>query len=145
MFANCILFVTFCSMGTLVRRKKTWRYSGRKVLELGLLMRDISVYVSCKFEMYIFKTALVISENVRIAFLYVLSIYSFSCMFHLTERYYFALSHISPAPVAQVLQHQQRLSCLVLSDIRHALASLLLYILSLANKSEKSSDNNHRL
>ena len=38
-------------------------------------MRDIPVYVSCKFEMYIFKIALVISENVRIAFLYVLSIY----------------------------------------------------------------------
>ena len=38
-------------------------------------MRDIPVYVSCKFEMYIFKIALVISENVRIAFLYVLSIF----------------------------------------------------------------------
>ena len=38
-------------------------------------MRDIPVYVSCKFEMYILKIALVISENVRIAFLYVLSIY----------------------------------------------------------------------
>ena len=75
MFANCILFATFCSMGTLVRRKKTWRYSARKVLEFCLLMRDIPVYVSCKFEMYIFKIALVISDNVRIAFLYVLSIY----------------------------------------------------------------------
>ena len=75
MFANCILFVTFCSMGTLVRRKKTWRYSARKVLKFGLLMRDIPVYVSCKFEMYIFKIALVISENLRIAFLYVLSIF----------------------------------------------------------------------
>ena len=76
MFANCILFVTFCSMGTLVRGKKIWRYSARKVLEFGLLMRDIPVYVSCKFEIYIFKIALVISENVRIAFLYVLSIYN---------------------------------------------------------------------
>ena len=75
MFANCILFATFCSMGTLVRRKKTWRYSARKVLKFGLLKRDIPVYVSCKFEMYIFKIALVISEDVRIAFLYVLSIY----------------------------------------------------------------------
>ena len=74
MFANCILFATFCSMGTLVRRKKTWRYSTRKVLEFSLLMRDIPVYVSCKFEMYIIKIALVISENVRIAFHYVLSI-----------------------------------------------------------------------
>ena len=26
-------------------------------------------------------------------------------MFHLSERYYFAYSHISPAPVAQVVQH----------------------------------------
>ena len=75
MFANCILFATFCSMGTLVRRKKTWRYSARKVMEFGQLMIDILVYVSCKFEMYIFKIAQVISENVRIAFLYVLSIH----------------------------------------------------------------------
>ena len=74
MFANCILFATFCSMGTLVRRKKTRRYSAWKVMEFGLLMKDILVYVSCKFEMYIFKIAQVISENVRIAFLYVLSI-----------------------------------------------------------------------
>ena len=77
MFANCILFVTFCSMGTLVRRNKTWHYSAQKVMEFGLLMRDIPVYVSCKFEMYFFKITLVqvISENVRIAFLYVLSIF----------------------------------------------------------------------
>ena len=74
MFANCILFVTFCSMGTLIQRKKTWRYSARKVMEFGRLMIDILVYLSCKFEMYIFKIAQVISENVRIAFLYVLSI-----------------------------------------------------------------------
>ena len=77
MFANCILFATFCSMGTLVRLNKIWRYSARKVLDFGLLIRDIPVYVSCKFEMCISKIALVISENVRIAFLYVLSIYTF--------------------------------------------------------------------
>ena len=35
---------------------------------------DILVYVSCKFEMYIFEIAQVIGENVPIAFLYVLSI-----------------------------------------------------------------------
>ena len=75
MFANCIFFVTFCSMGALVRRRKTWRYSARKVMACGLLMADIPVYVSCKFQMYIFKIALVISENVCIAFLCVLSIY----------------------------------------------------------------------
>ena len=74
MFANCILFATFCSMGTLVRRKKTLRYSARKVMEFGQLMLDILINVSFKFEMYIFKTAQVINENVRIAFLYVLSI-----------------------------------------------------------------------
>ena len=62
-------------MGTLVRRKKTWRYSAPKVMEFGQLMTDILVNVSCKFEMYIFKIAQVINENVRIAFLFVLSIY----------------------------------------------------------------------
>ena len=36
---------------------------------------DIPVYVSCKFKMYNFKIALVISETVCIAFLFVLSIY----------------------------------------------------------------------
>ena len=75
MFANCILFATFCSMGTLVRRKKIWRYCDRKVMEFGQLMIDILVNVSCKFEMYIFKITQAIIENVRIAFLYVLSIY----------------------------------------------------------------------
>ena len=43
-------------------------------MEFGLLKADIPVYVSYKFEMYIFKIALVINENVCIAFLYVLSI-----------------------------------------------------------------------
>ena len=43
-------------------------------MEFGLLMTDIPVYVACKFEMYIFKIALDISEDVCIAFLYVLSI-----------------------------------------------------------------------
>ena len=73
MFVNCIFFATFCSMGALVRRKK-WRYSTRKVMEFGKLMTVILVYVSCKFEMYIFKIARVISENVSIAFLNALSI-----------------------------------------------------------------------
>ena len=74
MFANFILFVTFCSMGSLVRRKKTWRYSARKVMEFDQLMADILVYGSCKFEMYIFEIAQVIGENVPIAFLSVLGI-----------------------------------------------------------------------
>ena len=75
MFANCILFATFCSMGTLVRRKKTWRYSARNVLEFGQLMADIPDYVSCKFKKYILEIAQVFGENVPIAFLYVLSIF----------------------------------------------------------------------
>ena len=46
-------------------------------MEFSLLMTDIPVYVFCKFEMSIIKYALhvVISKNVRIAFLYILSIY----------------------------------------------------------------------
>ena len=43
-------------------------------MEFSQLMIDIIVNVSCKFEMYIFKIAQVINENVRMAFLYVLSI-----------------------------------------------------------------------
>ena len=74
MCANCILFATFCSMGSLVRRKKTCRYSARKVMEFSQLMANILVYESCKFEMNIFEIAQVIGENVHIAFLYVLSI-----------------------------------------------------------------------
>ena len=44
-------------------------------MEFDQLMTDILVYVSCQFEMYIFELAQVISENIRIAFLYVLSIF----------------------------------------------------------------------
>ena len=43
-------------------------------MEFGQLMADIPVYVSCKFEKYIFEIAIVIGEYVPIAFLYVLSI-----------------------------------------------------------------------
>ena len=43
-------------------------------MEFGQLMADIRFYVSFKFEMYIFKIAQVIDENVPIAFLYVLCI-----------------------------------------------------------------------
>ena len=45
-------------------------------MEFGLPMTDIQVYVSCKFEMYTFQIALVISENVCIASLYVLYVLS---------------------------------------------------------------------
>ena len=82
MLAYCISFATFCSMGTLVRRRRTWRYSARKVMEFGQLMTDIPVYVSCKFEIYIHKNALFICENVCIAFLYVLSIYGLKVFQH---------------------------------------------------------------
>ena len=43
-------------------------------MEFGQLMIDILVNISCKFEMFIFKIAEVINDNVRIAFLYVLRI-----------------------------------------------------------------------
>ena len=46
-------------------------------MEFGLLMTNIPVYISCKCVMYIFKIALVASEKVSIAFLYVLSIFWF--------------------------------------------------------------------
>ena len=72
------MLIAYClrlfSMGTFVRRKKTYRYSARKVLEFSQLKIDILVYDSCKFEMYIFEIAQVICENVPIAFLYVLNI-----------------------------------------------------------------------
>ena len=51
-------------------------------MEFGKRMKDILVNVSCKFEMYIFKIAQVINENVRIAFLYVLSILMWGIKFH---------------------------------------------------------------
>ena len=44
-------------------------------MEFSQLKIDILVYVFCKFEMYIFKIAQVISENICIAFLYVLRIF----------------------------------------------------------------------
>ena len=75
MCANFILFATFCSMGTLVRRKKTYRCSARTVMEFSQLIADIPVYESCNLKIYIFEIAQVIGENVPIAFLYVLSIY----------------------------------------------------------------------
>ena len=92
MSAYCILFATFCSMGTLVRRRKTWRYSAQKVVEYGQLMIDILVNVSCKFEMYIFKIAQVVIENVRIAFLYVLSIILLNFM-NIQVKYFFLSDH----------------------------------------------------
>ena len=82
MFANCILFATFCSMGTPVLRKKTWRYGARKVMEFSQRMANILAYVSCKFEMYIFEIAQVIGENVPFAFLYVLSIEPYTFFMH---------------------------------------------------------------
>ena len=43
-------------------------------MEFSQLMADIPVYVSCKFEKYIFEIAQGIDETVHIAFLCVLSI-----------------------------------------------------------------------
>ena len=44
-------------------------------MKFGQLMIDILANVSCKFVMYIYIIAKVINKNVRIVFLYVLSIY----------------------------------------------------------------------
>ena len=43
-------------------------------MDFGLIRTDIQIYVSYKFEMYISKTAPVINENERFAYLYVLNI-----------------------------------------------------------------------
>ena len=56
-------------------------------MEFGLLMTDIPVYVSCKFEMYIFKIALIKSGNICIAFLYVLSIIKIHVIIIIKARY----------------------------------------------------------
>ena len=55
-------------------------------MEIGQLMIDILLEVSCKFEMYIFKIAQVINENVHIAFLYVLSIHILRYNKYLEDR-----------------------------------------------------------
>ena len=77
MFANCIFVATFFLWVPLFEEIKhsVTGYSAQKVMKFGVLVTDIPVYVSCKFKKYIFKVALVISENVRIAFLYVMSIH----------------------------------------------------------------------
>ena len=71
-------------------------------MEFGLLMTDIPVYISCKFKMYIFKNAQVISENVRIAFLYVLSIYLF---LNLTEKSMYTRRIYSTISIDQASKH----------------------------------------
>ena len=72
-----LIICDFLFYGYPCLKKDTWRYSARKVRVFGLLVTNIPVYVSCKFEMYIFKISLVINENVCFAFLYVLSIFEF--------------------------------------------------------------------
>ena len=69
----CLKFIVceFLFYGYPCSKTETWRYSARKVMEFCLLIKNVLVYVLCKFEMCIFIIALVISENVRIAFLYV--------------------------------------------------------------------------
>ena len=63
-------------------------------MEFGLQMTDRPVYVSCKFEMYVFKIALVISENVCIAFLNVLSIVCSNDDAGVTLTYFTARSNL---------------------------------------------------
>ena len=73
----CYLHIVcdFLFYGYPCTKEEKWCYTARKAMEFGLLMTDIPVYVSCKFEMYILKIALVISENVHIAFLYIYTEY----------------------------------------------------------------------
>ena len=68
-------------------------------MEFGQLMTDILVNVSCKFEMYIFKIAQDINENVRIAFLYVLSIL---CLFVTLVVSHFGFEDGTVVLIAQV-------------------------------------------
>ena len=76
MFANCILFATFLFRWYPCSKEENMKLQCPESYGFGLQMTDIPDYVSWKFKMYIFKIALVISENVPIAFLYVLSIFS---------------------------------------------------------------------
>ena len=127
MFANCILLATF-SMGTLVLRKKTWRYCAEKVMEFGQLMAKILVYESCKSEMNIFKIAQVISKNVPIAFLYVLSIF---CKFATELRPFIDVRISFPLNILRTnRQNLTRLCWLVFQNIFQCLQLQLLICLS---------------
>ena len=65
-------------------------------MEFGQLMIDILVNVSCKFDMYIFKITQVINENVRIAFLYILSILTTK------ETWHFLFASNSKVPIPEL-------------------------------------------
>ena len=78
---RCLL-IAYCLRLSVPLFEEIKRYSARKVMEFNQTMTDILVNVSCKFEMYIFKIAHVINENVRTAFLYVL-IYMKLCFYML--------------------------------------------------------------
>ena len=87
-------------------------------MEFSQLMIDMLVYVSCKFELYIFKNFQVISENVRIAFLYVLSIH-----INIVQR----LACIAACFDGQgFAEHQSKLLCQVMKMLI-TLASLGLF------------------
>ena len=58
-------------MDALVRRNMVLQCL--ETYEIRSINGIIPVYVSCKFEMYIFKITLVINKTVRFAFLYALS------------------------------------------------------------------------
>ena len=75
MFPNCILFATFSFCGYPCSKKANMELQCPESYGIRPSNdRHTSLCISCMFEMYIFKIALVISENVRIAFLYILSI-----------------------------------------------------------------------
>ena len=61
-------------MGTLYWRQKNNVSVFEKNMEFGLRVGDMSFSFSCKFKIVIFKIVQVMTENIYIAFLYVLSI-----------------------------------------------------------------------
>ena len=69
-------------------------------------MIDILVSVSCRFEMYIFKIAHVINENVRIAFLYVLSICGSSYVYGMPFSCVISFINFIPFSIQDVLYTQ---------------------------------------
>ena len=70
-WSSHIVFVTFCFMGTLAWRKKTCCDNAGNIKEFDLPTIDITILVSYKLKMIIFKGALVIKEHAWFAFLFV--------------------------------------------------------------------------
>ena len=68
-------FLRLFGYGYSLLTQKTYCFCVRKNMEFNLLVVNMLFCVTCKFEMAIFKIAQVMTENIRFAFLYLLSIY----------------------------------------------------------------------